>query len=506
MLGNENKNGKYDPNAEVEADTSTDESNTSTDEPDIDEKIQNDTQFQDKTLVTDVNTGANSIVTGMYNTNNAQSAFVTGISNKSYANSSIIGGEYNINNGYCSLVTGTGNGNSSVFSIVGGINNSSKGQASIVSGNKNINTNHCSLLCGKDNESNAPNSLIVGSNNKNLIMYKKDENGKDTLVIQSKGSNSFLACGGNTNYGSYSTLIGDANTNNNYCAFVGGQFSENTGMVSFTYGQQLRTNANFQVNFGAYNKEDNTNALAIGGGWDEKSRKNIFEVKKDGRVKAYGAPKESEDVLRANDTCQIKSWLTTIQHTITPSISWGKLTLDTSCKLQGSVSIKVVISGSYINKTINIPITIDTVIPNYNSSETLTLISKEQDDVIVRFELVSSTIDNVSTNTSINALIFIYVGWKDYLRDAFTGQNYPLMFTSLNSNIVVAEDKTYKDYPVLSSGTIRLGHPDVGYGFTISGTPTNKITEVTASVDGPSQLTSVSKSLTLLNFGVSREI
>jgi hypothetical protein len=100
----------------------------------------------------------------------------------------------------------------------------------------------------------------------------------------------------NTASGIYSHAEGGYTQATADYAHSGGLESRANAKQSFAHGRALYAKAENQFVTGQYNK-DNANALfMVGNGESGTSRKNALEVLKDGRVKANGAPTETNDL------------------------------------------------------------------------------------------------------------------------------------------------------------------------------------------------------------------
>lgn len=117
------------------------------------------------------------------------------------------------------------------------------------------------------------------------------------------------AIGQNSTAFGYSTIAKDDHTfacgqsckANVHHSFAGGFDTAVDSEFGFAYGNGLRTTGAYQVAFGKFNALNADALLQVGLGGGNNSRKTIFEVMKDGRVKAYGAPQDANDVVRLQD-------------------------------------------------------------------------------------------------------------------------------------------------------------------------------------------------------------
>lgn len=77
-------------------------------------------------------------------------------------------------------------------------------------------------------------------------------------------------------------------------AHAGGNYSQAIGNTSFAHGDHVITNNTNEVAFGQFNASDTTTGsrtvFSIGNGSDNNIRKNIFEIKENGKVLVNGSP------------------------------------------------------------------------------------------------------------------------------------------------------------------------------------------------------------------------
>ena len=163
--------------------------------------------------------------------------------------------------------------------------NISEGESGAVFGEANFNSGNRAVVSGKMNRNSAPNSLIIGLGNGRGIGATPNIDalsGEQLFVFGTENSvsngdgNAVL---GNENTLSdirYTTIIGRGNIINNTSRYEG-------KCVIGRYNNQKRDTM-FEVGVGDYN-----------------NRVNGLEVYKDRRVKVYGEPTESDDVLRLNE-------------------------------------------------------------------------------------------------------------------------------------------------------------------------------------------------------------
>ena len=83
--------------------------------------------------------------------------------------------------------------------------------------------------------------------------------------------------------GDYSMALGNNNISEGNYSFVGGKDSKATKLFNFAYGNNVITNYANEVSFGYFNKSNNDTLFSIGNGASN-TRKNAFEVKKNGNV------------------------------------------------------------------------------------------------------------------------------------------------------------------------------------------------------------------------------
>lgn len=158
---------------------------------------------------------------------------------------------------------------------------------SFVAGTNNTTTStaHSSAVFGQENTSNGVASLVFGNSNTlskdanySLIGGKScTSNAPDTITVGNSCTNN-RAMSLNVGYNCTST-------GGNYGALIGNSLKQGHYLDSETI-------------IGRFNEIKNNLLFSVGNGDDESSRSNAIEVLKDGRVKIYGVPKDSNDAVR----------------------------------------------------------------------------------------------------------------------------------------------------------------------------------------------------------------
>jgi hypothetical protein len=102
--------------------------------------------------------------------------------------------------------------------------------------------------------------------------------------------------------------VGNAAHAEGYLTIAGGTGSHSGGVqtqalghASFAMGYETIASQDNQFVIGLFNRNNADNLFEIGNGTSDTHRVNIFEVRKDGRAKVYGAPVDADDILRLGD-------------------------------------------------------------------------------------------------------------------------------------------------------------------------------------------------------------
>ena len=182
--------------------------------------------------------------------------------------------------GTCSTTFGSETVADSKNSIAGGAKSHATGDVSFAFGDSAEANAYSSIAIGAHSIADAPHAVSLGNSNNAMA--------QGTLAL---GNRSVASVWESTAIGS------DAN--------AGGGFSVALGHGTVT----SHTN---QVAVGAYNTINNNNAFVVGGGTDDEHRKNLFEVRSDGRVKAYGTPSEDNDLVTRQHVLSLLSEISTL--------------------------------------------------------------------------------------------------------------------------------------------------------------------------------------------------
>lgn len=133
---------------------------------------------------------------------------------------------------------------------------------------------------------------------------------------KARGYADFVVGSGNISDGSGNFTTGNGNVVDAVKSFTGGESNEVVGDVgnAITYGQHLKNTGRWnKATFGQWNAENKDNILEVGGGENETTRRNIFEVGYngnlyaagsatiDGRVKIQTAPEDETDAVRLKE-------------------------------------------------------------------------------------------------------------------------------------------------------------------------------------------------------------
>lgn len=229
---------------------------------------------------------------GEVNINRGRDSIVGGIGNKVDALQSVVAGDRNVSitgakhivagfNNNVTDVNNTVNGDSNTVAgpdnIVGGYKNNVNGLANTINGANNTAEGDYNLIEGQANITASRSSTIVGY--ANAIGYTRDDNLSNAQKTALEVRDEFVAGAGNTASHGNGGLIGlGLKTGKNEQVAVG---TANKG----------KSDTLFEVGNGSYT-QDASGAIHV------TSRKNAFEVLKDGRAKVQTAPKDNDDIVR----------------------------------------------------------------------------------------------------------------------------------------------------------------------------------------------------------------
>lgn len=146
------------------------------------------------------------------------------------------------------------------------------------------------------------------------------------------GENSIVSGTSNKNSGSNVIQAGKNHTNTANEVLQVGAKNENSGRYAFQWGYG-NVNTNPQAGVGGLYSEDKKDALFVIGNGSSSTRSNAFEVYKDGRAKAYGAPTEENDVVRKKELDNMQSKLTST--TVLGKINGKNFTYGGSINIEG---------------------------------------------------------------------------------------------------------------------------------------------------------------------------
>ena len=155
-------------------------------------------------------------------------------------------------------------------------------------------------------------TLDTGEGDGSARMLGTDKNGEPT-VCKASGENAFTI-GKNTKAGGNFSIAGGTESSTSF---------EN----SVAIGNNVNTSADNQVVFGAYNKENESAALIIGGGSksvqknseSSSTQKNILEISKVGDINAAGKLDVAGNISSSNGGLQLTNGFITVTHNYTES-------------------------------------------------------------------------------------------------------------------------------------------------------------------------------------------
>ena len=277
-------------------------------------------------------TKRNSMAFGESNTVSGQSAVAIGTTNTVSANMGFASGNGNTVSGdYYSVAFGQQNTSSNRASFAAGRTSVASGYAATTFGGDNnatheysatigLGLNSCggsSTTIGKYNSTENDALFVVGngggnSNRNNAFVVKSDGTIISPFIVSSTEkteikSKKINAGTNNTSDGNYSTAIGNNNKANSYGSTAIGFNNQANGHYSFVAGLDNISSSNDvglgQSVLGKYSAVNDNAIFVVGNGTGSasSSRKNAFEVLKDGRAKVHGVPVEGTDVLRLKD-------------------------------------------------------------------------------------------------------------------------------------------------------------------------------------------------------------
>lgn len=145
--------------------------------------------------------------------------------------------------------------------------------------------------------------LDTGKGDGSVRMLGTDKTGESTFC-SAPGENAF-AIGKNTTAGGDFSIAGGTKSSTSF---------ENSVVI----GDHVNASADNQVVFGAYNKENESAALIIGGG-SESVQKNVLEVSKAGDINATGKLDVAGDISSSNGGLQLTNGFITVTHNYTES-------------------------------------------------------------------------------------------------------------------------------------------------------------------------------------------
>lgn len=229
---------------------------------------------------------------GEVNINKGRDSIVGGIGNKVDALQSVVAGDRNVSitgakhivagfNNNVTDVNNTVNGDSNTVAgpdnIVGGYKNNVNGLANTINGANNTAEGDYNLIEGQANITASRNSTIVGY--ANAIGYTRDDNLSNAQKTALEVRDEFVAGAGNTASHGNGGLIG-----------LGLKTGKNE-QVAVGTANEGKSDTLFEVGNGSYT-QDASSAIHV------TSRKNAFEVLKDGRAKVQTAPRDNDDIVR----------------------------------------------------------------------------------------------------------------------------------------------------------------------------------------------------------------
>lgn len=229
---------------------------------------------------------------GEVNINRGRDSIVGGIGNKVDALQSVVAGDRNVSitgakhivagfNNNVTDVNNTVNGDSNTVAgpdnIVGGYKNNVNGLANTINGANNTAEGDYNLIEGQANITASRSSTIVGY--ANAIGYTRDDNLSNAQKTALEVRDEFVAGAGNTASHGNGGLIG-----------LGLKTGKNE-QVAVGTANEGKSDTLFEVGNGSYT-QDASGAIHV------TSRKNAFEVLKDGRAKVQTAPKDNDDIVR----------------------------------------------------------------------------------------------------------------------------------------------------------------------------------------------------------------
>lgn len=232
---------------------------------------------------------------GEVNINRGRDSIVGGIGNKVDALQSVVAGDRNVSitgakhivagfNNNVTDVNNTVNGDSNTVAgpdnIVGGYKNNVNGLANTINGANNTAEGDYNLIEGQANITASRSSTIVGY--ANAIGYTRDDNLSNAQKTALEVRDEFVAGAGNTASHGNGGLIG-----------LGLKTGKNE-QVAVGTANEGKSDTLFEVGNGSYT-QDASGAIHV------TSRKNAFEVLKDGRAKVQTAPKDNDDVVRLEE-------------------------------------------------------------------------------------------------------------------------------------------------------------------------------------------------------------
>lgn len=214
--------------------------------------------------------GENSHAEGEYNTASGQSSHAEGKNNTASGAYSHAEGNETRSNAYCSHTEGYSNSTSGESSHAEGANNITEGNCSHVEGTHNETYGKNSHAEGEFNTTDGDSSHAEGGNNSVNGNYSHVEGDNNEV----SGSSSHVEGSGN--------ICNEAN-----CCHVEGTNNTARGNCSHIEGTSNTSTIDNQHVEGKYNKVTDSIHI-VGGGTSEDDRKNIHEIKSDGKQYVIG--------------------------------------------------------------------------------------------------------------------------------------------------------------------------------------------------------------------------